>query len=397
MIKPILLAVLLVFLSNAMSTEPLTVDKPVTTQTTPAAGTPDPSAVYCNELGYSTANGDCVFLDGTRCPTWHFYRGKCGQEWSLCANRGGRFENRVEDRGTWTAEYGVCVFEVVSECGEQELVDGSCAPGDCARWTSAKGCEPPGAPVPSTTKLPGEWKKHRNAAHYQKGDWNHFLFTKKQGSAESCTQTCWDEPSCSVFFINERGRLVLESLGDMGVFDLKECVFFSGKLWAASAPQSDTYVRVATASSDLEAASPTHCRAEESRVFNCVIEGPEELVLSVCASDPLGDRGGYLQYRFGPRDRVDLEYPERHAGSYEAFEYTRYTRPRTTFLRLGFKVGNYKYSVSQDSAQEGSAAGVRVTMPDGGKTRFRCRDAAEGSLMKLEKHVPNKNWTEVEM
>jgi putative hemolysin len=278
MIKPILITVLLVFLSIPMST-----------------GAPNPAAVYCNELGYSTANGDCVFPDGTRCPTWHFYRGKCGQQWSLCVQQGGRFENRVEDRGSWTAEYGVCVFEVVSECGEQELMDGSCTPGDCAKWSSAKGCEPLGAP------------------------------------------------------------------------------------------------------SDSAAASPTHCRAEELKVFNCVMEGPEELVLSVCASDPLGDRGGYLQYRFGPQDRVEMEYPERKAGSYEAFEYTRYTRPRTTYLRVGFKVGNHKYSVSQDSAQEGSSAGVRVIMPDGGKTRFRCRDAGEGSLMKLENHVPNKDWTEVEM
>jgi len=131
----VLLASLLLLQSIAMAAEP--------------AEKANPAAVYCAKLGYSLSNGDCVFPDGTRCPAWHFYRGKCGQEWSYCAKRGGRFENRVEDRGSWTAEFGVCVFEVVSECSEQDLFDSSCSPGDCARWSSAVGCEP----LPSLTPL----------------------------------------------------------------------------------------------------------------------------------------------------------------------------------------------------------------------------------------------------
>jgi putative hemolysin len=254
------------------------------------AGAANPSAVYCVELGYSSFDGNCVFPDGTQCPTWHFYRGKCGEKWSLCAKRGGRIENRIEKRGSWTAEFAVCVFEVVSECSEQALLEDSCNPGDCARWTSAGGCDPP-----------------------------------------------------------------------------------------------------------RSADRPTHCRTGESEVFNCVLEAARELVVSLCASEPLDEREGYLQYRFGPPGDVEMAYPGDTAGSYQAFEYTRYTRPRTTYLRLRFQVGNHLYVIADDSTDEGSSERLVITMPDGGKTRFPCRGRAEGSLMRLEGYVPQTPWTESEM
>jgi len=51
-------------------------------------------------------------------------------------------EVREENMGTWTAEYGVCIFEDCSECGEQSYVDGNCKPGMCRGWTLKDGCEP---------------------------------------------------------------------------------------------------------------------------------------------------------------------------------------------------------------------------------------------------------------
>ena len=70
-------------------------------------GMPDPSAVYCIELGYKlkvvtadkgAQHGVCIFPDGSECEAWAFYRGKCGQEWSCCKRNGydlkdlGRYE-----------------------------------------------------------------------------------------------------------------------------------------------------------------------------------------------------------------------------------------------------------------------------------------------------------------
>ncbi len=107
-----------------------------------AEGIADPSCVYCSALGYECQDGDCVFPDGTSCPTWDFYRGKCGQNFTYCEQQGYKIENRVEDMGTWTAEYAVCVFDDCSECDEQKYFDGECQPSNCSKWTMKDKCKP---------------------------------------------------------------------------------------------------------------------------------------------------------------------------------------------------------------------------------------------------------------
>jgi hypothetical protein len=59
-----------------------------------------------------------------------------------CPAEGCTCEVREENMGTWTAEYGVCIFDDCSECGEQSYVDGDCEPSMCRRWTMTNGCEP---------------------------------------------------------------------------------------------------------------------------------------------------------------------------------------------------------------------------------------------------------------
>jgi putative hemolysin len=53
-----------------------------------AMGAPNPTAVYCDALGYEieTRNNDgcCVFPDGSACEEWAFYRGECGQQFTYC-------------------------------------------------------------------------------------------------------------------------------------------------------------------------------------------------------------------------------------------------------------------------------------------------------------------------
>lgn len=114
-------------------------------------GVPDPSSVYCDALGYGLETrtnpetggevGYCVFPDSSACPTWDFYRGKCGQNFTYCEKQGYKIENRVEDMGTFTVEYAVCVFNDSSECGEQSYLSGECGPSDCSRWTMKDGCD----------------------------------------------------------------------------------------------------------------------------------------------------------------------------------------------------------------------------------------------------------------
>lgn len=54
------------------------------------------------------------------------------------------------------------------------------------------------------------------------------------------------------------------------------------------------------------AAKPTLCKAEELVVFSCPTGAR---TASICASKDVSKNGGYMQYRYGRQDKVDLAYP----------------------------------------------------------------------------------------
>jgi putative hemolysin len=90
----------------------------------------NPSAVYCEGLGYSMENvirngggdADCIFPDGSRCAQWDFLSGRCGQEFTYCKTQGFNLEE-----GT---NIGTCRFADNSTCDEFLFFSGECSPGD---------------------------------------------------------------------------------------------------------------------------------------------------------------------------------------------------------------------------------------------------------------------------
>jgi len=94
-------------------------------------GMANPSAVYCEGLGYSTEtvirNGgedaDCIFTDGSRCAAWDFLAGRCGQSFSFCETQG---YDLLEGEGN----IRTCQFYDNSTCDEYLFFTGDCAPGD---------------------------------------------------------------------------------------------------------------------------------------------------------------------------------------------------------------------------------------------------------------------------
>lgn len=93
---------------------------------------------------------------------------------------------------------------------------------------------------------------------------------------------------------------------------------------------------------------PSHCSSNEKIFLNCKIEKSEKVV-SVCASNDLSEKNGYLQYRFGVPGKIELEYPktksttkpgllynERHMSNREGESYEEI---------LKFKIGIYDYEV----------------------------------------------------
>ncbi|MEE4195673.1 MAG: DUF333 domain-containing protein [Anaerolineae bacterium] len=94
-------------------------------------GMANPASVYCQGLGYTEesvernggTDSDCIFPDGSRCSTWDFLAGRCGQEYTFCALQGGTIEAGEGNIGT-------CRFSDGSICEEYQFFSGECAPGD---------------------------------------------------------------------------------------------------------------------------------------------------------------------------------------------------------------------------------------------------------------------------
>jgi len=105
----------------------------------------NPAARYCTALGYTceptSTDANCWFPNGTSCEIWAFFRGTCGQEFSYCEThgKGNTVVRRMDDMGTWCAEYAVCVFPDGYECAEYEYYQGQCKPGQCQSWILSKG------------------------------------------------------------------------------------------------------------------------------------------------------------------------------------------------------------------------------------------------------------------
>jgi putative hemolysin len=93
-------------------------------------GMANPSAVYCEGLGYPyksvERNGgmdaDCILPDSSRCTAWDFLSGGCGQEFTYCELNGGTIEEG--------ANIGTCRFVDGSSCDEYQYFLGECSPGE---------------------------------------------------------------------------------------------------------------------------------------------------------------------------------------------------------------------------------------------------------------------------
>jgi len=83
----------------------------------------DPSAVYCEDLGYEFEVMDadeggyavCIFPDGSSCEAWSFLEGTCGESYSYCATQGYDLITKTDGHNALSVDYAVCVD------GEEEI------------------------------------------------------------------------------------------------------------------------------------------------------------------------------------------------------------------------------------------------------------------------------------
>lgn len=146
-------------------------------------------------------------------------------------------------------------------------------------------------------------------------------------------------------------------------------------------------------------ASSGLCGAGETAWFSAAVEGSEKTV-SICGSASLEGSGAWIDYRFGKPGQIELQFPPKPSGSLDVFTVRRYTRFRTTYLKLEFDNGGYNYAILEfhevDADPEYSAT-LRVRRNSDGNdvASFKLIPQSEPlNIMRLENHVRTEPFDE---
>jgi hypothetical protein len=135
------------------------------------------------------------------------------------------------------------------------------------------------------------------------------------------------------------------------------------------------------------------CAGDERIIFSCPIRRPAKIV-SLCASKDLTSERGYLQYRFGLPDKIELEFPKSRTGTQPQFQYTHYFRAQVDLTEISFSINGYEYQITDDYNGEEKPAqmtqGVSVTAPGKPKdVTLSCRTKPKADYTDLQAVLPS--------
>lgn len=144
---------------------------------------------------------------------------------------------------------------------------------------------------------------------------------------------------------------------------------------------------------EAAAISRSLCRAGEQIIFSCSVAKAAKLV-SLCGSQKLDNRRGYLQYRFGKPGAVELQFPEERANTQLAFRYAHYFRAQVDRTEVTFNNNGYRYVIFDYSEGDRTPplreAGVRVRQLAhiAKQNEIACSAAPNSRLGVLETVIP---------
>jgi hypothetical protein len=129
------------------------------------------------------------------------------------------------------------------------------------------------------------------------------------------------------------------------------------------------------------------CKNKEEVLFSC---HTGKKIISVCASIPVTAHSGYVQYRFGKKNAIELVYPSSLLPPYDHFfqRRERYATA-TSYTHLRFKNGKHSYivyhEVSSSMGTDGRRtidenAGVSVIDHHGKRLYLECNDSDKSEL-----------------
>lgn len=113
--------------------------------------------------------------------------------------------------------------------------------------------------------------------------------------------------------------------------------------------------------STIGAQAQTLCAPEEMNILSCEVG---KKILSVCGSKDLDSDKGWMQYRFGTLEKLDMVYPEKNEHPKKSFKSNRlYSSAEQSLIQeLQFKKSNTAYTVYTQDIKGKKEAGVTVTI-----------------------------------
>jgi hypothetical protein len=88
------------------------------------------------------------------------------------------------------------------------------------------------------------------------------------------------------------------------------------------------------------------CYPHEEIYFSCPVG---DKIISVCASENISPKDGFVQYRFGHPGKPELEYPAESYPPMNKFSISNFHGGNISSIHLKFKVGKYTYVVYQSA------------------------------------------------
>jgi hypothetical protein len=136
----------------------------------------------------------------------------------------------------------------------------------------------------------------------------------------------------------------------------------------------------------IHAETDSHCTKTESVIFSCQIKDSDK-TLSLCASKDISDTSGYIQYRFGKLNKVELTFPNDRLHSQKRFLYTHYFRSQVDRVEIAFVNRGHKYTIYSyyegDGPEPGQEEGVYVDNID-----LQCKEPSKADFTLLENSIP---------
>ncbi len=116
---------------------------------------------------------------------------------------------------------------------------------------------------------------------------------------------------------------------------------------------------------------------KEKIIFSC---GTGKKLVSVCSSENLSPDTGYVQYRFGTREKVELSFPESqaHPGQFFTAGTLMYSGGGGTYMR--FNKGTYSYVVYSGTGKGWDRQGVVVEKAGKLLSNITCKDASSAEM-----------------